>query len=618
MKKTLLVAALTVANIAPVYSDQHEETLVTATRTEQTHAETLASVTIFTREDIDKFQVSSLAQLLGKAAGISVTRNGGRGAATGLSLRGNQTDHTLFLVDGIRVGSATLGSTPVELIDPELIERVEIVRGPKSSLYGSDALGGVINIITRKASTNNPLIVKAGFGNNDTRDFSINVGQRTDKIHTNFSASSIYTGGIDNTSVTNLPNADDDAFRQQTLGFNGGIDLTKDLSLSMSYQLVEAESEFDTNCTDSTDFSSVICTPYSENETKALNVAADWAITSLWNTSLSLGSSKDESEILGDDVDLLTTFSGGEFNTKKTDINWQNNFQLHKNVLAIVGYDYLKEEVNGTTDYDVDERDNDGYYAQLQWNHNKLSANVGTRHDENEQFGNFDTYNASLGFAISQDIKIITSYGEAFKAPTFNDLYFPGFGDPTAVPEETDTYEIALRGFTQKANWSIGVYQNNVENLLQFNSAIGTNDQIASATIEGAEITLESELAGWDINTALSYIDTEDDATGNELARRPDKTINIDIDRSFGQWSVGATFYASSSRFNDAANTSELNGYSTFSLRGAYNLSDEWKFQLKADNLFEKNYVLAQSSSLGDFQQPGLEVLFSVVYTPES
>lgn len=606
-----------------------KEIIVTATRIPQTYAETLASVTVFSREDIDRLQAKSLAELLSRAPGMSFTSNGGKGSATGISLRGNQTDHTLFLIDGVRVGSSTLGSTSVQYIDPALIERIEIVRGPKSSLYGSDALGGVVNIISRRGNSSIPVMLKASVGNDNTNDASISMGTKGETYQLNLTASYQYTGGYDNSTSKAIPSDDDDAFRQQSIGFNSSVDVNKDVTLGLSYQLNESESEYDNSCVHNIPsdnesyepYEPVQCSPYTDSKVEALNVTANWQVLAQWTTSLSVGRSTDETETLADDIDMLTTTSGGEFNTEKTDITWQNNIKLNDAVLLTVGYDYLKEEVSGTTQYDVSERDNKAAFIQAQWIEGVLSVNVGARNDDNEQFGNHDTYNASAGYDVSEDIKVVVSYGEAFKAPTFNDLYFPDFGDPDMVPEESETYELAVKGFGSDYDWSVSAYQNEITNLIQYNSEIFANDQISSATIKGIEANFEKDIAGWLINTSVTLLESQDDATGNELARRPEKVINIDIDRSFDQWSVGATLYAADSRFNDASNASELSGYGTVALRGGYILDDQWKLQLKVDNLFEKDYVISQASSftgLGDYvPTPGLEVLFSVVYTPE-
>ena len=611
------IAGGAIADQTTVSNKKAEEVIVTATRTEQTYAETLASVTVFTREDIAKLQAQSLAELLSRAPGMSATINGGRGANAGISLRGNQTDHSLFLVDGVRVGSSTLGSTSVQYIDPELIERVEIVRGPKSSLYGSDALGGVINIITRKADANKPLLIKAGIGNYETSNMAVSFGHKAENYHFNLTASHQYTGGYDFTSNEVAPNDDDDAFRQDSLGFNGGVEVNKDLSLTLSYQLNESESEYDANCGDALTYMPVACSPYTDSKTQALNLGGQWQVLEAWTTALNVGSSEDESEILADDIDISTTYNGGEYITEKTDIAWQNDIRLHETALLTLGYDYLKEEVDGTTAYDENERDNKAGFVQLQYMQGAVSANLGARNDDNEQFGSHDTYNASVGYDINADLKIVASYGEAFKAPTFNDLYFPFFGNPNMIPEESDTYEIAMKGFGNDYSWTISAYQNDIENLIQYNALIFANDQIAKARTKGLEATFEKNVYGWLVNTSLTLLDTEDKATGNELARRPEQVLNIDIDRSFNQWSVGASLYAVNSRYDDAANTSELNGYGTVALRSAYAVNDEWKLQLKVDNLFDKDYVTTSSFNLGDYVSPGTEVLFSVVYTPE-
>lgn len=620
MKKLVLCTAISAVSIS-AYGDladkQAEETLVTAARTPQTLAETLSSVTVFSREDIEKYQATDISELMSKVPGISITRNGGRGSSTSVSLRGNQSDHTLFLIDGVRVGSATLGSTSIESLDPEMIERIEVVRGPKSSLYGSDALGGVVNIITRQASKTKPVVIKAGIGANNSDELSLSAGLREQRYQVNATASYEYYGGYDNTASKDYPHNDDDAYRKTSLGLTGAYSLTKAIDLGLTYQYSESESEYDTVCTNSTSYLPVICSPYSDNEQEAINLNVAWAITSIWQSSLDIGRSKDESETLADDTDISLTFSGGEFNTEKTDISWLNYFKLTKNFSLTAGYDFLNEKVSGTTDYEVDQRDNEAVYAQLDYQVSDASFNVGARRDDNEQFDVHETYNATVAYQLNGDMKLVANYGEAFKAPSFNDLYYPNFGDPTMVPEESEAYELSLRTHAQNMTWSISAYKNNITNLIQYNPAIFANDQLASATIKGLEFALATTIFDWSVNSAITLLDTEDDKTGNHLARRPEKVLNIDVDRSFGDISVGATFYTADSRYNDAANTSELSGYATVALRGAYQINDEFKLQLKVDNLFDKDYVITESFNLGEYKQPGREMFVSIVYTPQ-
>lgn len=619
MQPTLIhVLGLAIASSTVAYAESSpalENTLVTATRTEESYASTLASVTLFNRDDIEKFQVQSLPELLTKAAGVSLTSNGGRGAVASISLRGNQSDHTLILINGVRVSSATLGSTRLELIDPEQIERIEIVRGPKSSLYGSDALGGVINIITRRASDERPVTLKVSAGNHDTREAVLTAGHRGDYFSASLTASTVSTDGIDNTESTDDPHGDDDALEQDTAGIDLAFTPTKAFRLGINYQYSDSETDYDADCY-TPSYMPVACTPYATTRADIAQVTARLSLGNVWTTSVTGGYSKNESEELARDIDIDNTINGGLFITERSDGIWQNDFQLTESLLFTAGFEYLHERVGGSTDYSVDERDNKAVYLQWQWSVGGFAGHFGARNDDNDQFGDHDTYTATLSYQFFDAFKVIASYGEAFKAPTFNDLYYPNFGDPTMIPEESDSFELSFQGLTDSVDWSVRGYRNNVENLIQYNSATFRNDQISSATIDGLEFALGLNVLEWEINGALTLLDAEDDASGNELARRPKKVFNLDLDRRFDDWSVGATLYASGRRYEDAANTEKLSGYATVALRGAYYPSEQWALRLKADNIFEKNYFLASSYGLGRYRQPGLEVLFSVVYTP--
>ena len=621
MKKLLLTsitAATAAGAVADTKKDQAEQMLVTASRVEQSYAQTLAAATIIEREDIERLQASTLTELLARTPGVSFARNGGRGSTTSISLRGNQSDHTLFLINGVRIGSATLGSSPVELIDPALIERIEIVRGPKSGLYGSDALGGVINIITRKGDSERPLLLKAAYGTNNTIESSASLGTSGENYQVNLTISHVDTDGFDNTSGTTRTSGDDDAFTETAIGLTGSYSVSDSLTLGINYQKTTAESDYDAACSLRSTFAPVTCSPFADTATELINITADIDISPKWNMLLSAGMNEDNSDALASDVNLLTTFSGGSFNTEKTDFNWQNNFRPQDNTLLIIGFDYLNEKVFGTTQYDVDERDNKAIYLEYQITQGDFSLNLGGRSEDNEQFGNFETFNANLGYQLNSDIKVIASAGQGFKAPTFNDLYFPNFGNPNTVPEESDNYELTLKG-SGDIDWTVSLFRNEVDKLIQYNFATFMNDQINSATIKGAEIQFSGEYQGWSHNTTITLLDTQNDRSGLQLARRPQQVVNVDIDRRFDQLSIGATFYAASSRFNDVGNTAKLDGYSTVALRAAYEINEQLKLQLKVDNVFDKDFVLAQASSfsgLGDYLQAGREVLFSVVYTP--
>lgn len=593
-----------------------EQTLVTASRTEQTVAEALAPTTVITRADIERLQPTDLKQLLERVPGASLVRNGGYGSATSLLLRGNQGDHTLFLVDGVRIGSATLGSAAIEQINPDLIQRIEVVRGPRSSLYGSDAIGGVVNIITRRARGELRPRISVGAGSNGIHQSSVFVGGGDETLSVGMTAAHFHTDGIDNTTTRTLGRDDEDAFRETSLGFTLHHRPVEWFEAQLHYQNNQGENEYDGSCTDATTFATLACALYTETHTETLHGGVRVTPVSGWDSTLRYGHSVDDSEQLADDIDIHQTFSSGEFKTRRTQYTWQNDFNFIPGQIFTVGYDFEREEVDASVNYDVDERDNDGYFAQLQSEWGLFDTNIGYRADDNEQFGTYETANAALGIPLPGQFKVVLSYSEGFKAPTFNDLYFPNFGNPDFVPETSENQEIEVRGSHFDVDWSLSVFQNDVENLIQYNPAIFAADQTARARIEGTEFSARTELGGWMIALSASVIDPKDRDSGEYLRRRARASGSLDIDRAFGRFHVGLGWRAESSRYDGSNNSVELPGYGRLDMRLGYTVSRQWQLKLKLNNLLDKEIHLAEDGSGGFYRQPGFEAIASVVYTP--
>lgn len=594
-----------------------EQTIVTGTRTPQPVFESLSAATVIDRANIERTQASNLFDLLARVPGVTFVRNGGRGSATSLLLRGNQSGHSLFLVDGIRVGSATLGSTSLQHFNVDLIERIEIVRGPKSSLYGSDAIGGVVNIITRKATSEVPLSIEASYGTDHTQEQTLVSGFDANGHNLNFVLGYQYSHGIDNTENTELTNGDNDAYRNTSAALTYNFQRSDEFKAGVSYQTNEAEVEYDTACTESEFFTNVECSPFSKDQVTAL--AGDILLkpAAAWTSSLRLGHSIDDSRIRADDIDLAITFSGGDFKTKKQEATWQNDVRFADNQLLTLGVEYVKDEVSSSTEYAVDSRDNTAFFAQLQLDFAAIDVLLGVRNDDNEQFGSATTFDAGLGFALSGNLRLNVSFGEGFKAPTFNDLYFPDFGNPDFVPEESQNYDLELRGDFESSSFSVALFHNDLENLIQFNTATGITDQTAEARIRGVEASISTNYHGWQLGVVATVLDTEDKTTGNELPRRPEQTLHLDVDRIFGSLSLGLSVRAEDSRFDDPANSDQLSGFATADLRARYAINNSWQVKLKLSNIFERDYATATDFSLGRYVQPGFEAFFSVVYTPK-
>ena len=585
----------TIAHAAPM-----ETTLVTATRTQQTIDTTLAPVTIIDREDIERAQARDILELLTNTTGITITRNGGTGANSSVFIRGNASTHTLVLIDGQRVGSATLGSTNLSTLEPEQIERIEVVRGPRSSLYGSDAIGGVIQIFTRRGSASGEItpLVKAGYGNHNTAKAVVGLSGGDDTFYFNLLGTHFDTQGIDNLKNDSGNNGDLDAYRTSGNSLRTGGMLGK-AELDLSFQRTESQSEFDNNFSPNSQ-------PYIESVVESGSASISLPIMSEWISSLRLGKSKDDSLTLDD-----LSSARSRFTTRRDTALWQNDVCISNHVIT-VGAEYYEDFVDSTTIYNVDERYNRAGFAQLQSDYGRHDIVIGGRHEDNEQFGAYKTWTASYGLEINENARLILSRGTAFKAPSFNQLYFPGFGNPNFIPEEADNTEVEFRYTTVDAGWSLSAFENDVKNLIQFNPTTFITDQISEVEIRGGELTGYLRHNNWLLNANLTVLRPIDKASELDVRRRPRRAATVSADRTFNQLSVGVVVRAQGQSFEDTANRQQLSSFTLLDARAAYALNEDLSVQLSLKNILNKEYETTRG-----FDNPGLTSMLTVVYEPK-
>ena len=612
------IAALSLPATNLLANNDIENIIVTGTRMPSNLSDSLSAVTLLQRADIERYQASDLFELLSRVPSASFVRNGGRGSSTSFSLRGNQSDHSLFLIDGVRIGSATTGGASLASINLATVERIEIIRGPKSNLYGADAIGGVVNIISRKTSDPSVLNIETSFGSNNTSETTAVAGLNGDRFNFTAAANVLHTDGIDNTESTDGVHGDDDAYRNNSLALNLRYQLSDSATLRLSYNQNETESEYDNNCSVGSwpNSSPVDCNIYTVGQVDSLFAAVDLEINEQWHSSFQMGRTNDKAKEAADNIDLSTTGSSGEFNTQKTEATWVNNIFLGDDHTLTLGLDYLRDEVTGSTTYDEATRDNEAAFAQYQIQLGAVDTNFGLRYDDNEQFGDFTTASFLAGMNLTDNLRLIGSVSEGFKAPTFNDLYYPGYGDPSFKPEESTNYEIGLNANVGNALVTVAVFNNQLQNLIQYNSSSFQTDQTAEAEITGIEFNVDTEVAGWALSLSGSVIDPENKSNGKLLRRRAEQSMSFDADYGFNKVTVGFTLRSESNRFDDAANTVRLGGYTTSAIRASYRINDEWAVKAKVDNLTDKEYVTASSFGLGNYRSVGREVMFTVAYTP--
>jgi len=587
-----------------VASADQEPIVVTATRTAAPADRTLASVTVITREDIERQQATSIAELLRGQAGVSVINNGGAGKVTSVFIRGAESDHTLVLIDGVKVGSATTGTFPFQNIPPEQIERIEIVRGPRSSLYGSEAIGGVIQIFTRKGAGPLTPNLSIGAGSHSSKRVSAGVRNGTDSAWYSLNLAYEDTNGFN--SCTGDPvtfagcatiEPDQDGYTNRSGSVSAGYRFDSGAELQGSFLRTKGDIDFDGSFQNESDTILQVAT-----------AKLTYAPFEFWDMSLSVGQNRDESNNLKDDVFSST------FDTRRSTASLQNDFNTFDQGVFTLGADYQYDEVSGTTRYVEDSRNNKGVFGQYQTHFGAVDLIGAARYDDNEQFGSEVTGSLAAGYRFRNRLRVSASYGTAFKAPSFNELYFPFFGNPDLDPEKSKSYEVAVARDESWGGWSLHAFQNEIDDLIGFD-AVFTPVNIDEARIRGLEAQVDTQLAGWMLNAAATVMDPDNRSDGankgNQLTRRPKRSFRLDVDRQFNQWSIGSTFVAESKRYDDLANTRELGGFGTLDMRAGYEFVKSWMLEASANNIFDKDYQTVEY-----FEQDGRNYFVSLNYRP--
>ncbi len=598
MNKNILSAAISTIVTSLTFvgmSAAAEPVIVTATRTAQTADETLAPVTVITREDIERSPAQDLRELLVGTPGFDASSNGAYGKTTAFFMRGTNSDHVLTLVDGIKLYSATLGATAFQFIPLDQIERIEIVRGPRAALYGSEAIGGVIQIFTRKGGDKTTGDVGVGGGSDSSAE--LNAGFSGTKGDTRFSlrGGAFQTDGIDVTQGNQL---DDDGYDNASVTASVQHEIFDDTGIDFNILRAQGNTEFD-NPFDPLDI---------QNEEDFVQQAANARLkispSDIWSLVLQLGQSRDELE------DITDGGFNSEFNTKRDELSVQNDFEIGGAHLFTVGVDYSDDKVSGSVDFDEAARDNTGIFAQWQSDYGRHSVVLGLRNDDNEQFGSQSTGSFDYGIDLTDSLRFNFGFGTAFKAPSFNQLYFPDFGNPDLQPEESESVELGLSGVVNNSRWGVRIFDSSIEDLIVTNLSTFLPENVAEAEIKGLEAEYVTSISDWNVSTSLTLLDPEDKATGNELRRRAKRSIKVSANRSFGNWQTGFSILSQGKRFEDLANTIELDGYELVNAKVGYVFTPKVALTLDMENLFDEEYETADG-----FNEKGFTGMLRLRYT---
>lgn len=616
MKLSRLALAVALLPGVQVFAADAEQELpsmlITSARQAEPRAQATAANTVFTRADIERLQARSVPELLRRVPGVQVSSAGG---LPSLSLRGTGTAQTLVLVDGQRIASATSGFARLDYLAIDNIERVEVIRGPRSSLYGADAIGGVIQIFTRGGKPGINPEVRLAAGSDQTFQRSLSLAAGTEQTRVHLGASLEERDGFDITRDNRGADRDNDGQRNKALHLKLDHQFDAGWKAGLSLNDQRGKNEYD----DAYEFEPG--TPQDEFRVSSYSGYLDGQLSGIWNSRLELGRSFDRNRAVG------SNYNDGLLETTRHSAAWINRLQLSEHQQLSLGSDWYEDRLDATTAYQEDSRDNLAFFAQHSFQGESFSTELGLRHDDNQQFGSHNSWNAAFSLPVGQSQRWILSYGEGFRAPTFTDLYAPpAWGpNPDLKPETSKTYELQWRGEFDETQLEAALYRTDLEDMIAWG---GTRmENVSQARINGFEASAARALLGWQASLGVSIIDPRDRDSGHTLARRAKRTLSIDLDRTFGALSAGAGWHVSSARYDTIANSRELSGYGIFDLRAAWQSHPELRWEAKVNNLFDRDYALATydrsqgpnwfdpSQNYG-YREAGRTLLFAVTWSP--
>jgi vitamin B12 transporter len=609
--RSLLLAAGCIgfgASAAAQY--QAAPVVVTATRLAQSADETLTAVTVIDRMAIERAQARDVPELLSGVAGVDVVRTGGPGTLSSVFLRGGDSNHVLVLVDGTPVNRASDGSFSWEFLPLEQVERIEIVRGPRSSLYGSNAIGGVIQIFTRQGTPEVRPWASAGTGSHAERRASGGVSGSAGALRYSAGVHALATEGLnacDALAACFVTEPDHDGYRNTGASARVGLG-EGPLTLDLHGVYATGQAEFDGSFFGN------------ESDFSQHSAGADlgYAPTARWRLRLSAGQARE-------DQTFRNGIVRGFADSQRDSASLQNDLVLGTDTTLTVGGDWYEESLHSPSAFTQTERWNRAGFAQVETLLQEFQLIGAARYDDNEQFGGHATGSLAVGRGLGGGVRGHASYASAFSAPTLQDLYFPSdecfASNPDLDPERSRTAELGLSGARGGGRWRVSAFRTRVRGLV---TLVGTGElvcfgferltveNVARAQIRGLEAEYTAEFGPWSFGLDATLLDAEDRDTGNVLPRRAERSARAHLDRRFARWRVGLTVLAQGRRYDDAANAVRLPGYGRLDLRAEYTLAPAWTLAMRVENLLGKDYRLVRGFRTED--EPA--VFLGVHYRP--
>lgn len=584
--------ALTGGSLSPVN--------VTASRNPMRVDQTVAGVIVVEREEIERAAGRTLTDLLTQKPGLQSSSNGGMGKVANLSFRGLEARHTLLLIDGVRYGSASVGTPVFENLSLDQIDRVEIVPGPLSSLYGSDAVGGVIQIFTRRGRPGFQANAALSLGSRRYNRESAGFGWANGPWDAAVQIAHVTTRGFSATNSRSAFgfNADDDGFRQNSGTAQVGLKLAGDWRLGA--KLVESS-----GITDIDDGPGVNARAKLRTELVAVDLAGSWLRG--WRSVTRLSQSVDESTSLSS----ASPFNDlGAFKTKQAQVTHEESLVTPVGTVMLLA-DYLHQTVSKPADpYAVTERRVAGFAGGLNGQSGPHSWQASLRHDHSSQFGSEDTGALGYAFDVTSALRIGAAAGTSFVMPSFNQLYYPVYGSPDLQPEHGKSLELNARYVEGAHQLRLALFDQRVRNFI---SGGPQPVNVPRSRVKGMTLSYEGRLFGWATTASIDSLNprtTSGPNAGRVLVSRSKTAFKAGIDRDIGAFNVGVAARAFGGRYDDVANTRRVGGFAAGDLHADWRFKPNWTLSGQLNNLAGRQY-----ETISGYNQPGREFYLTLRYS---
>ena len=587
-----------------VEADADSETIVvTATRQATRTSELLSDVTVIDREAIEASGQETIADLLARQPGIQMSSSGGPGTSTSFYVRGARPEQTKVLVDGVPLNSVDLSGSPLRFLPLGDVERIEILRGPASALYGADAIGGVIQIFTRTGAPGLKADAFAGYGTYNTWQANAGLSGGNEQWRFRIEGNHEASDGFSAQKDASNKDADDDGHRNSGGAASLSFLPAKGHELGVKFRQNTGTTNFDSgntpadgNFDDRVDF-----------ETQQWQVFMRNRLTESWTSKLLYAEAIDDQKSYS-----AWSPAGDQLRTRNRQATWQNDVKLPLGT-ALLAVEHLKQTASPEENYAASpEQATDSLLAGWTANHGRHRWQLSARHDDHSEFGGQGTYALAYGYQLTDALRAQASYGTAFKAPSLYQLFSSWYGNANLQPEEAKNREAALVWESGKHTASATWYLNRVENLIDFSLSTWTYENISSARLEGVTLAYGGQFGDWSLRTAYDWLDARNEDTNLRLGRRARNKATFALSRQWRGWDAGFELIGVGPRYNTNSETDEMGGYSLVNLTARYEINRELAVEGRINNLFGKDY-----ETVSGYNTPGFNAFVGLRYQPK-